>query len=295
MFNAPTIQEVHDALPSWTIHDQLGRGTFKVAYRAEWHGRTEALKLFYVPRFGSEEDSLLLKDKFMARFARELRLLEKCVCPHLVKLGSLPPTPVQIARMDFVAYSEELLEGSALSELIASGNLPSARDVALLIKHLVAAVSELWNDHKCVHRDIKPDNIRFIQSKGRGFVLLDLGITFDAEGTRLTDASISPGTPTYRAPEMLQAEYWNNLNEKTDLYCIGVTAFEYAAGVHPILGTGSKASLTARILNEPPLKILQVRPDFDGLLGSIIDRLNRKSAALRGGLPLIQKELESLI
>jgi len=294
MFNAPTIQAVHDAMPSWTIHDQLGKGTFKVAFRAERNGKTEALKLFYVPDFGNEEDSRFLKDKFMARLARELRLLEKCKSPNLVKLASLSPTPIQIAGMEFVAYSEELLEGSSVSELIASANLPSIKDVTLLLKNLIAAVSELWNDHKCVHRDIKPDNIKFIRATGRGFVLLDLGITFDAEGTRLTDASISPGTPAYRAPEMLQAEYWNNLNEKTDLYCIGVTVFEYATGVHPILGTGSRASLTARILNEPPLKVSQLRRDLGGLLATIIDRLNRKSAPLRGSLQLVQRELENI-
>lgn len=163
--------------------------------------------MFYVPDFGSYPDDLVQKESFMARLAREVGLLRGCESPHLVKLASLPPTPINLLGAEFVAYSEELLDGLSLKDIIAAKNLPSEHEVATMMLHVVEAIDELWNTHSCVHRDIKPDNIRRVADAARGFVLLDLGISFDAEGTRLTEGGFCPGTPLYRAPEMLEPDY----------------------------------------------------------------------------------------
>lgn len=289
MFNSPKPTDVEAALAGWQVSGILGKGGFKVAYHSEWQGKPEALKLFYVPDFGSDPDDLVQKESFMARLAREVGLLRDCGSAHLVKLASLTPTPINLSGAEFVAYSEELLDGQSLKEIIAAKNLPSEREVATMMLHVAEAICELWNRHSCVHRDIKPDNIRRVADPSRGFVLLDLGISFDAEGTRLTEGGFCPGTPLYRAPEMLEPDYWNNLNERTDMYCLGVTAFEFATGVHP-LANGS-LSVTARIRHEQPTKLLFLRPGFDRRLASLIDQLNRKSPALRGTLGNLIKAL----
>jgi serine/threonine protein kinase len=290
LFKPPPPDEVAAALPAWTVREQLGKGTFKVAYRASFTGRTEALKLFFIPDFEDDDEGRAARDKFVARFERELRILKDCKTPHLVKLGKLEPTPVEIGRRSFIAYSEQLLEGKSVGDLIKSNTRPSETDVRKLLTALVAAIGELWRKHQCVHRDIKPANIMLNPATG-AFVLLDLGVSFVVGGTRYSSGEISPGTPIYRAPEMLDPDYAGKLNARTDLYCAGVTAFEFASGQHPLGPFDDASSVTSRILRSPPQSLATLRPDLSAATVQIIDRLNRKTPALRGNLELIEGEL----
>jgi len=295
MINPPKANEIEKALAGWTVHELLGKGGFKAAYRAELDGHTEALKLFYVPDFGETPDDLAQRESFVARLSREVGLLRNCKSTHLVKLACLEPVSINLEGAEFVAYSEELLDGFSLKHIIAStAPLPPEREVAAMMLHVAEAIDELWNTYASVHRDIKPDNIKRVSDDVRGFVLLDLGISFDAEGTRLTSDGFCPGTPIYRAPEMLAADYWNNLNERTDMYCLGVTAFEFATGVHP-LANGSNPSVTARIRHDPPSKLLTLRPTFDKSLAALIDQLNRKPPSLRGSLSNLIRALKKIV
>ena len=290
LFKPPTSDEVAVALPDWKVREQLGKGTFKVAYRAALSGCDEALKLFFVPDFEDDDEGRSARDKFVARFHRELRILKDCKTPHLVKLGNLEPTDVEIGRRSFIAYSEQLLEGKSVRDLIETKAQPDDADVRKLLSALVAAIGELWRKHQCVHRDIKPANIMLNRSTG-DFVLLDLGVSFVIGGTRYSSGEISPGTPIYRAPEMLDPDYAGKLNARTDLYCAGVTAFEFASAQHPLGPFDDAMSVTSRILRSAPQSLSALRPDLPEATVQIIERLNRKRPALRGNLELIESEL----
>ncbi len=89
---------------------------------------------------------------------------------------------------------------------------------------------------------------------------------------------------------MLDVDYSDKLDARTDLYCAGVTVFEFAAGAHP-LGPFTTGSIEGRILNQPPIRLGSLRPDLPAKLCELIDRLNRKRTTLRGNLTLIQREL----
>jgi serine/threonine protein kinase len=208
-----------------------------------------------------------------------------------VKLGSVTPKEINVVGTNFIAYSEEFLDGEQLRAVIARRTLPSEGDLLLLLRCLVLAITDLWEDHHCVHRDIKPENIIRRSQTTLGFTLFDLGITFVVGGTRFTDPGISPGTPPYRAPEMLDANYADNLDARTDLYSIGVTVFEYACGHHPLEPFLPHISIDSLILSKPPTPLETYRPDLSSETCQLINRLNRKRAPLRGSLKLIRTEL----
>ncbi len=293
-FNPPLdLALIEKELPGWRVLQFIKKGGFKAAYRGEFNGKVEALKLFHLPDFGTDAEEVAAKEAFVKRFIRETRLLQECETPHLVKLASLDPTTIQLGGVEFIAYSEEFLQGESIHDLIVAGILPNEVEVANMMLGVARAIEELWGKHSCVHRDIKPDNLKFRSDRSGAIVVLDLGISFDAEGTRLTETGAFPGTPPFRAPEMLTPAYWDNLTERTDMYCLGVSAFIFATGKHP-LEDGS-GSLTGRILNEPPKKVLEYRPGFDPKLASIIDRMNRKAPPLRGTLGKLIADLEAFI
>ena len=83
-----------------------------------------------------------------------------------------------------------------------------------------------------IHRDIKPSNILIAQD---GHVLLsDLGVgkRADANQTALTTTGQLPGTYEYMAPEQLSAP--DTVDQRTDLYALGVTFYELLTGDRPV-------------------------------------------------------------
>jgi len=94
-----------------------------------------------------------------------------------------------------------------------------------------------------VHRDIKPPNI-MVRTDGRG-VLLDLGIARCLEMTTLTVGGWL-GTAGYLSPEQARGE--RNLTTKSDVYSLGVTAYEAVVGDHPF---GRDQALMVRAMRSP--------------------------------------------
>lgn len=290
MFREPPVHEVLSAIPHFPIASFIGKGTFKAAYVGAGAVAGEALKLFHVPHFDDTDDGRAQRAAFVGRFERELRLLQNCRSPHLVKLGSLQCVDVTIGTATFKAYSEELLQGPTVKELIETGQRPTRDEVVELLRALVDAVGELWTSHGAVHRDIKPGNIVKADGPPPRFVLLDLGITFETGGAKLTVAPLGPGTLPYCAPEMLDINYANLLDARTDLYCAAVTVFEYASGQHP-LGVPRTSTYESWIRTQPPTRLEVLRPDLDPRLCALVNRLLRKRPALRGNLELALSDL----
>jgi TonB family protein len=112
-----------------------------------------------------------------------------------------------------------------------------------------------------VHRDIKPDNIMFDEF-GQG-VLTDFGIAKAASGQRLTGTGMSIGTPHYMSPEQARAQ---NTDGRSDLYSLGVVAFQCLTGRVPYDGEDS-FSIGYKHITEPiptpPLASIDERRLFE--------------------------------
>jgi|SRR5258708_2181849 serine/threonine protein kinase len=118
MPSAPPLGQVQAAFPDWSIKQLIGEGTFKTTYKAEKDGLLEAIKLFYVPEFEDSEEGATARINFLGRLSREIHLLGQCKTPYLVKLGCIEPNEINIGGVFFIAYSEQLLTGVTLRNLI---------------------------------------------------------------------------------------------------------------------------------------------------------------------------------
>jgi serine/threonine protein kinase len=292
MQNPPDVTALGVAVPAAASIEFLGEGGFKVAYRAVIEGRSEALKIIFVP---PEENAPEAHAEIVGRVRREIEALAVIKCPYVVKLGSLAPHDCEIGPHHYVAYSEELLQGRSLREHIREGQRPSLKACAVLMRCLILAISEM-KDNNLIHRDIKPDNIIALEDTARPYVLLDLGVAFKLHSTPITrNPDFRQGTLPYMAPEMFNPRFREILDFRSDLYSAAVTAYEYAAGVHPIARRREDDYTTMwRIARLVPESLAKHRPDLPDSFCRTVDQLMRKNPALRpAGIESLLRTLEA--
>jgi len=104
--------------------------------------------------------------------------------------------------------------------------------VASLLVGLVDGVAALWGQQGLVHRDIKPANVAF-DDAGEA-LLLDLSAAFQQDWTTLTYGQ-GPHTLLYAAPEQLQVRQLAEIDFRTDLFSVGIVAFQVWTKQHPFL------------------------------------------------------------
>jgi serine/threonine protein kinase len=119
---------------------------------------------------------------------------------------------------------------SLRDHLLNAGSALSPTDaIAILIDIASALLVEL--DGKVVHRDLKPENVLFLDGAWR---LSDFGISRYAEATTARDTQKYAMSAPYAAPERWRAE---RATGATDVYSLGVIAFEMLSGTRPFRGT----------------------------------------------------------
>ncbi len=131
-----------------------------------------------------------------------------------------------------------------------------------------------------VHRDLKPENIMVALD---GHVkLADYGIAKASASAGLDSFTTSPGaligTPAYMAPEQALGE---QVGPWTDLYSLGVVAYEQIVGRVPFADTHAPLAVAMRHANEPVPSVKETRPDTDQALSDWIGRLLLKDPDAR--------------
>ncbi len=249
-------------LGSYRLREKLGEGGMGEVWRAthELLARPAAVKLIRgkAQRFTPE---------FAERFRREARATAELRSPHTVTLYDFGVTEAN----EFY-YVMELLEGLDLGRmLIRFGPMPGAR-VAHLLAQACRSLAEA-HAHGLVHRDIKPANL-FIARLGLevDFVkVLDFGMVTRAQETDetgITRTGSLLGTPEYMAPEMaLGAE---NAVTASDIYSLGVSAYQALSGTLPFSGTSAVETLMKHV-SEPPRPLderagVQAAPELKALV-----------------------------
>lgn len=280
----PSDGDLQRALPQIQNIALLDTGGFKAVYRVTLGGRTEALKLIQIPTSDGSTDSEAFKSEMIGRVRREVEALGRCAGPEIVKLGTLPLTPLAINAADYVAYSEEFLEGSDLWKLLSSGAAkPTEQELRLLFVTLLKAIREVWA-LSYVHRDIKPKNVMKLNNPARQFVLLDFGIAYSVQETGLTAHPSQRVMATYRylAPEMMNPAFRETIDYRTDLYTAAMTVYEYGAQRHPLAQDRDDMMRTiSRALRQPATPLATYRSDLSPGFCQIVDQMLKKKPALR--------------
>ena len=295
---APTVEQIRSKLSEVTDAVPLKQGGFKAVYRATINGRVEALKLGHVPKTSDDEPGELFRKECLGRVTREIQVLAECTSPLLVKLGSIKAGEVEFAGERFIVYSEEFLDGPDLRTLLKQQWKPQETDLKLLFACLLKAIQQLWTlPGRLIHRDIKPENVVRLGKPQRPFVLLDLGIAFAVLETSLTvdpRHRLPPGTLPYLAPEMLQPNFRDTVDYRSDLYAAALTIYECAAGCHPFAKRPEDMFTTlSRVLSESPPQLNTVRNDLSKPFCQLVDSMLKKIPALRpANLTMLIRQLE---
>ena len=169
-----------------------------------------------------------------ARFAREASVAAAVKSPHVVQVFDHGITPEGDAYIVM-----ELLEGRDLAAYLSQSGPMAPRDVAALVAQVAKALGKA-HQVGVIHRDIKPDNIFLCDADGGElFVkLLDFGVA-KRDHHRITTAATTTGavvgTPYYMSPEQIIGD--KEIDARTDIWSLGVVAFEAMTGVRPFGGT----------------------------------------------------------
>ena len=259
-----TAAELHRTLsPRIEVLRRLGGGGMSTVYL----GRDPALHRLVAIKVLS--DDLNSDALARARFTREAEAAAAIVHPHVVEIyevGTLPGSKKPYIVMQFVdgpTLQQEILTGAAVPEAVARavvGEVGSALGAA--------------HARGVVHRDIKPSNIVIDRETGHA-VVLDFGIAAAidrnalASREKLTLQGISLGTPAYMSPEQLREK--KTLSGKSDVYSLGVVAFEYVTGRPLFIAEAPEEYLAAHLQDTPP-DVRSLRPDLDGPFADLINR-----------------------
>jgi len=181
------------------------------------------------------------------RFLRESRACAQLRHPNIVGLLDFG---FDAADQPFMVM--ELLSGPSLREEIdLEAPMPPARVAAILDG--VGSALQMAHDRGITHRDLKPANIvaHRYESGERVYKVIDFGLAAmkTGEETRLTDPAFFLGTLAYAAPEQMRGD---DVTPATDVYALGVIAYEMLTGGRPF-DAANQATVITRTLTEAPV------------------------------------------
>lgn len=271
--------DVVAAFPNYQVHTpHLGRGSFKVAYLAEADDGQRVLKILTEPIEADLDEESSSVDALPERLARELEGMSLVDSPHVVKLVAAPAI-VQIGGDRYITYEEPFYPGGTLQEKLVAGPL-LPEEAETLVRVLLLAVQDLWDQQAIVHRDIKPGNI--VYTVDGDPVLLDLGIALYTALSGLTDSlGQSPRTTIYAAPEQFELRRFAKIDFRTDLFQIGIVGYKAVTGSHPFLDRGvtDVDSYVQKLFQEVPVDTsgLNCSSELRAVLGRLLaHRPNRR-------------------
>ncbi len=206
------------------------------------------------------------------RFLREIEVAARLQHPHILPLHDSGEAH------GFLYYVMPAVDGHNLRHRISrQGELPIHEAVKILIE--VTDALAYAHSQNVVHRDIKPENILL---SGRHALVTDFGVAkavSEATGRQnLTTAGVALGTPAYMAPEQAAGE--PHIDQRVDIYALGILGYELITGRTPFSGRTSQEVLAAHVM-QPPVPLSHHRPNCPVELENVIMKCLAKRPADR--------------
>jgi len=238
----------------YRIEAEIGRGGMATVYQAKDLELSEDVALKVFRQLAHDEEGL-------SRFRQELKVSRQLIHPNITRVYDMG------VHQGMRYISMELLIGHSLEELNGSPwALRRGLDCLIQVCEGLSAA----HAQGVIHRDVKPGNL-FLTREGLAKIM-DFGIARQRAAHGLTQVGMIVGTPEYIAPEQIRGEV---VGETSDLYALGVVAYEMFTGrkpfVHDELVPLLQMQLTAQ--PDPPS---QHRPGLPADLEAVILTLLRK-------------------
>ena len=222
------------------LQEKLGSGGMGIVYRAAYrkNGRVVALKVL--------TPELSANPKLVARFEREMEILEKLDHPNITRYYGGGKSNGQHF------YAMRLMGGGTLAELLKrKGSLPW--ELVIEYGQQICEALDHAHDHGVIHRDLKPANLFLRMDRKTGvekLVLGDFGIARDMDASGLTATGMTVGTYAYMAPEQINGKH--AITARTDLYALGCVLYEMLTGQTPFQGSSAGDLMVQHLQSEPP-------------------------------------------
>lgn len=243
----------------YEILEKIGSGGMAVVYR----GKDRKLDRYVTVKVLREE--FIGDEEFIERFRSEACSAARLSHPNIVRAYDVGEDG------DICYIVNEYIHGDTLKKAIKEKAPFDSRSTINVAIQIASALSQAHKAH-IVHRDIKPQNI-LVGTDGVVKVT-DFGIARAATATTVTTTANAAGSVHYFSPEQARGGY---VDEKSDIYSLGITMFEMITGVLPFQGNNSVTIALKHINDELP-DIRQYNPNCTPSLEGIIKKATMKKA-----------------
>ena len=248
----------------YEILREVGRGGTAVVYLARQTQLERRVALKELAAFHAADPA------FAERFLREARLAGSLNHPNIVTVHEY----FEHDGVPFIAM--EYFERGSLRPLVGQLTLTQ---VAGVLEGVLSGLT-VAETRGIVHRDLKPENV--MVTSGGGVKITDFGIAKALQASpgsaSLTSTGSTVGTPAYMAPELALG---NEIGPWTDLYGLGVMAYELLVGNVPFDRAEMPIAILLRHVHEAVTPLRSVRPELDPRLSEWVERLLAKDPADR--------------
>jgi serine/threonine-protein kinase len=196
-------------------------------------------------------------NQFLTRFQREARAVARLKDPGLVAVYDQGID----GQHPFLVM--ELIEGGTLRELLRERGPMPPHAVAAVLRPVLGGLA-VAHSAGLVHRDIKPENV--LISDGGDVKIADFGLVRAVAEAKITSTSVILGTAAYLSPEQVST---GDAGPRSDVYSVGILAYELLTGVTPFAGDSALAVAYQRMDNDvlPPSRVIAGVPaQFDDLV-----------------------------
>lgn len=246
----------------YQVMKKLGEGGMSFVYLAREvsTGLDVAIKVLS-PKLASDKSSV---ERLRREAGLAMRLEHPNVC-RIMRLGESEDGLIYLVMPFF--------EGELLSDREVRDG-PMALGPGLEILRQVCAGLHCAHELQIVHRDLKPENIMLVREAGDRdrAVVMDFGLAKERRAdpaiAKLTATGIILGTPEFMSPEQIRGK---PLDARSDVYALGIVAFEMFTGKLPFQGRNAQEQMIARLRGEP-LPLRQFRPDLPVSLEKVLAR-----------------------
>ncbi len=238
----------------YQVMKKLGEGGMSYVYLAKEisSGETVAIKVLS-PRLASDKSSV---ERLRREAGLAMRLDHPNVC-RILRLGESEDGLIYLV-MPF-------LKGELLSDREVRGG-PMDIPVGVTLLQQMCAGLHHAHELQIIHRDLKPENVMLVPDDGGGSgieraVVMDFGLAKERRAdpaiAKLTATGIILGTPEFMSPEQIRGR---PLDARSDIYALGIVAFEMFTGKLPFQGRNAQEMMIARLRSQPQ-SVRTLRPD----------------------------------
>jgi putative nucleotidyltransferase with HDIG domain len=273
-------------LRDYRIVTELGSGGMGTVYFAEHTviGRRAAIKVLHKD-IASEDN--------VSRFFTEAKAVNAIRHPNIVDITDFG------REGDLHYIIMEMLEGETLGARLEGGKRLSEAATVRIASQVASAVGAV-NDRGIVHRDIKPENIfltnhpdypDFVKVLDFGVVKL-MGAPQGRQAAHKTQPGSAIGTPAYMSPEQCRAEA--GLDHRSDIYSLGVVAYQMLTGTPPFEGDALEQMLAhSRLAPMPPE---ERQPEVSSALSAVVMKaLEKKPERRFASMRELRQALEAAV